>query len=835
MKCPKCGSEVKPNYKFCTKCGNPMSNDAPTTSSQKTAPAEEKLSNRGNEKLFGFHIVRDKEDDKKPSRHNKPSSEREDNTPALVANATSNIDVVRGKAVWSIGPGQLARRVTESEFAQLDHLKGVVIQEGVTAIINVDGQLMGMLTGGYYQFVTEKVKTQAQDKADKEEKQEKEDKETEGFLQKAGNTARRVWRFLTGTKDKEKVEEKKRRRERVRRNIRRITAKSTVNVTLVSTRIFELLYGSLINQDGSADFVPMNIKTKVVDLEMGVSLQMQITNVNDFLVNYLSDKNSLSVADVQRLTQSSVENLLNRILRNLDYQAEGLPADLVSMVKTQIQKTINERVQGMEVVQILDITDKSADFDRFRSVEHELFASEYELGFLQRTGEFRNRLAIETNAQEVQQANNEEELRYALSKINRDGLLHDDEMEAFVELLNSQKRLREAKTEEQEYEALQDLRKCRLVKDEDVAILENMLENKKLERSEATELLRLRVFQTTEEARLRAENALSDLELKHKFSQEEQQQEHTQSSEASAARHNVDMTDLNIQARRKEDEYNREQGQLDYELEKQRAQDSMSMQQQQADFEHQQRRTDKFDDMDILERKAAIARANMQQMQEHEQKLEEMKRQNEALRIQTEANMTQEQIAAAHMQDIAGLDASAQAEMAKMLGSGKEKEAEMLRLQQERERQMYEQMMAMQAQNAQGQQQTSNMTQQQMMEMMKMMMNGMTQMGQNNMANQQANFAQQQAMQQQRYDDQVQMKNEYRADAIRQQERMDHTQDSALNYTTKVTESAQENDATVTLNQNVKVDAQPTFCPACGGRATTADRTCPHCGEPLDE
>ena len=24
MKCPKCGSEVKPNYKFCSKCGQPM-------------------------------------------------------------------------------------------------------------------------------------------------------------------------------------------------------------------------------------------------------------------------------------------------------------------------------------------------------------------------------------------------------------------------------------------------------------------------------------------------------------------------------------------------------------------------------------------------------------------------------------------------------------------------------------------------------------------------------------------------------------------------------------------------------------------------------------------
>lgn len=812
MKCPKCGSEVKPNYKFCTKCGQPMTegNVAPQQEEKSIATKTTDSS----EKLFGIGR----------NRNNAPQPEVN-----VQRNAANNIDIVRGKAVWSIGPGQLARRISESEFAQLDDLKGVVIQEGVSAVITVDGQFMGMLTGGYYEFASDAVVEKANAKSDQEERDEK---DSRGVLRKVGDTARRVWRFLTGTRDKEKVEERQRRKERVERNIEKITSASVVNITLVSTRVFDLLFGSIVDQNGSAEFVPMTVKTKVVDLEMGVSLQMQISNINEFLVAYLSDKKSLCVADVQKQVQPTIENLLGRVLRNLDYQADGMPMELVEIIKNQIQQTINERLHGMEVVQVMDITDSSADFDRFRAVEHELFASEHELGFLQRTGEFRNRLAVETNAQEVQQAHNEEDLRYALSRVNRDGLLHDDEMEAFVELLNSQKRLREAKTEEQEYEALQDLRKCRLVKDEDVAVLENMLLNKELERDEATELLRLRVFQNTEEARLRAEHALSDMELRHRFMQEDQIQEHVQSSDISAARHNVDMTDLDIQARRKEDEYGREQDVKDYEFSRQRAQDAMSMQQQQVEFERQQRKADKFDDMDIMERKAAIARANMQQMQEHEQKLEEMMRQNEALRIQTEANMTQEQIVAAHMKDLAGLDAAAQSEMAKMMGSGNTIKAEMMEQQNAQLKEMYEKMMAMQQANQQGSQQAANMTQQQMMQMMQMMMSGMTQMGQNAVAGQQAQFAQQQAFQQQRIEDMQQMKDEYRDNAIHQQTRMDHTQDSALNYTSRVTESAQDNNAILTVNTNAP---QVTFCPACGGKATTADKNCPHCGEPLDE
>lgn len=773
MKCPKCGSEVKPKYKFCSKCGQPM-------------PAEESTP-----------VLKQVAVEK-----GKPSDQKEEEVPALVENAANDIDIVRGKAVWSIGPGQLARRISESEFAQLDKVKGVVIQEGVTAVITVDGQMMGMLAGGYYQFASETVKEKAERQADKEEAEEKED---QGFVQKLGTSARRVWRFLTGTSKKEKAEARKKRKERVKKNIQSITANSAVNVTLVSTRIFDLLFGSSIDHQGNAEFVPMTVKAKVVDVEIGVSLQMQITNVNDFLVNNLSDRNSLSVGDVQKKVQPSIENLLNRILRNLDYQSDGLPEELIEVIKNQIVKTVNERIYGLEVVKVLDITDQSADFDRFRSVEHELFASEQELGFLQRTGEFRNRLAEETNRQTVDEAKNEEDLRYALSHINRDGLLHDDEMEAFIELLNSQKRLREAKTDEQEYEALQDLRKCRLVKDEDVAVLEDMLQRKELERSEVTELLRLRVLQSTEEARMKAENALSDLALQQQFNQE-----------LASARHDVEMTDLEIEAQRKRDEYIREQESKDYDMERRRQTDDLSLEQQRAEFEHQQRRAEKMDDVDVLERKAAIARENMAKMQEHERHLEEMKKQTEELRIKTEANMTQEQIAAAHIKDMAGLDATAQAEMAKMMGSGKEKEAEMLRQQQEREREMYERMMQMMQQNQQGQQQTAQMTQEQMLKMMQTAMGGMAQMGS------------------QRITDVEKMKEEYREQAVHQQERTDRTQDSALNYTTRVTESSQESNPTITVNTNAPV-AQPVFCPYCGGKATTADKNCPHCGESLED
>ena len=46
------------------------------------------------------------------------------------------------------------------------------------------------------------------------------------------------------------------------------------------------------------------------------------------------------------------------------------------------------------------------------------------------------------------------------------------------------------------------------------------------------------------------------------------------------------------------------------------------------------------------------------------------------------------------------------------------------------------------------------------------------------------------------------MKEEYRTQAIHQQERTDRTQDSALNYTTRVTESKNDNNTSLTINTN---------------------------------
>lgn len=49
--------------------------------------------------------------------------------------AVDGVDVVRGRTIWNIQPGEIARKISERELDEIEKLKGIIVQEGCTAII----------------------------------------------------------------------------------------------------------------------------------------------------------------------------------------------------------------------------------------------------------------------------------------------------------------------------------------------------------------------------------------------------------------------------------------------------------------------------------------------------------------------------------------------------------------------------------------------------------------------------------------------------------------------------------------------------------------------------
>lgn len=814
MKCFKCGYPVLPKYKVCPHCGTALT----------------------------------------------------ENQPVAASGDDNEYSVVNNRAIWNIQKGEVAHVISEREFAHTGGLRGVVLPEGCSAIVFSGKEVVSLMQAGVYDFQPANI-TRLTNKPQPAPHAAPAAPQTT-----SGGFWMGVKNFLFGKKKDEKPEAHQRRMERVGQRFAQdspMAPTQNVRVYLVSTRNIDLLFDATIDDEGNLDFMPISIPTATIDVNLSVALQLQVQNMAMVAANYLADSNTLRTLDLMQMLRPIVKATLTKFLRNLDYQREGLPEAVVNNLKAKIIQACNEQLAGIEVVKVLSITDSSDDFERFRKIEKDLYVDNKKLDYLQRTNEFKNRLEQLTNQQTIEKAQSAEELRKSLQQINKDKLLNEDEMNQFTQMLESQQRLRKAKTQAEELQALSDLKKSTLVTEDEVKALEQSLAEKGISRDSVVDIMRVQAEQKLNTTRQIATFELSDNE-----------HDHERAEELKAAQHNGKLLAANLEAKRQMDAYqderkkqefeqrvqnedydfNKQQRQNDadfkqrvqnedYDFEKKQREDLHQFEQDQRtfqtrvknedyDFEKQQReqalreqqsqadymrkRQDKMDDMDILERKAAIAQRNMQAMKQAEMaELQEKNRSVEAMQQMQQnvemnrdnlfANMSAEQIRAAQLSH---LSAEAQTAMAQSYSSNKENE---LRAQQQQEQKvLYEQMMQQQAAQA-----TQN--QEMMMRMAQMMQQGMTSMGQ-----------QQMAQQQQRYEEQKAIKEEYRENAFRQQDRVDHSQDTAMQHIAQVSTAAAAN-MNAYGNKNAPEQPQPhqivsKKCPSCGAEIAPDDVFCTECG-----
>ena len=546
MKCPKCGYPVLPKFTKCPHCG---------------------------ESLI-----------------------KEDNNTNLPD--ANDFSIVKGRAIWNVQKGEIAHLIKETELINTDGLKGVIVQEGCSAIVFMNGIITSIMQAGIYSFPTKEPTPAIRPVVPSEPKAGEKTNDFTGFVNGASAIGRGIRNFLFGKKKDENPEQHVKRVERTKEKISKLPDFKTCRIYIVSNRLFNLFFDLQVDEEGNYDFAPFVIATKTVDAKIAVSLQMQVTNMNEFVDNYLTDQQSVSTVLFQQQLRTCIKSTLAQLLRNLDYQQDGLPEPIVNNLKNRIKSACNEQLYGIEVTKVLDITDESEDFNRFRSAEHDLFVNEKELDYLTRSNEFRNRLEQEKNKQEANQAANAESLRQTLQSINKDKLLSEDEMEQFVMMMDSQKRLREAKTKQEEYEALSDMKKSRLVKEEDIAALENVLAQNKVSRDSIVDLMRAQAEQDLALNKQIAEFKLSDNKKDHDIANELKDALHKGKLASTQLDTKRIIDAYQDERRKKEDDYTfaQQQRKDDYQFQQEQKLEDSSFNRQKRqndwEFSNQQRQSD---------------------------------------------------------------------------------------------------------------------------------------------------------------------------------------------------------------------------------------------------
>lgn len=796
---------------------------------------------------------------------NQQSSRRESNSSFVqTVNSDYTTDaaaIVRNKAIWKLQPGELARHIAPDEWVYVsEHLEGLVIEEGTTAIIYIDGQEVAQMGSGMYVFDNKHA-------AAAEMEAERRKHERQGFFSRLADG---IYRFFTGHKREENTQQREERRRRVQQIMGRLKKDTIIDVYLKSDRVFPAIFGQQYLSDSSEGYHPYIIQSRHLDVQVGVSMHMQIGNFKDFIANYLAGRKSITITDVVKSVDSSVYSILKFRLRDVEVTERGLDEITFNTIKNHLKQNLPNLLHGVIVVDVLDIATTNEQLARFRQVEEQLYCSEREYDFLQRTNEFRNRIASEENDQKIREARSEQELRFRLDEVNKDNLLHDDEMESFVSLLMNQKAIREASNHADLDKAMLEIQRNRLISQEEFDIFENDLKNRYFDREQVSEQMRARSLMAT---------ALQKIELDKTFA-------------VTAIKADDEISDAKWEATRKEKgreaegwdldaiiygrKYVLERQQLIDEVEKRRLQndanaETIKGQEQQDAYERGKKLGDHEVDEKIKEdeyqrqlREREDALNRLQQMLDMEQnvadretrrKLEEERATAELelnklkedhvfqlskanidadvkkTEIEAESKMSADQLLG---KNIAQMDATAQAKFAESFSHLNE--LELTKMNAAEQAKLYQQMIDMAKDNGANIQKISSDNATQQMEMMKQVLVTMAQMstsqtlGQQGLVNSMVGAIQ--GVANGKIQDAESLKNEYKEEKHHAEARLDETQKQSLNATTRVKVS--ENMPNMVGGTSVNVHIGTMTCPVCGQQIDDKDISCcPICGQDL--
>ena len=801
---------------------------------------------------------------------NRQTSRRESNSSFVQAvNSDCTTDaatVVRNKAIWKLQPGELARHIAPDEWVYVsEHLEGLVIEEGTTAIIYIDGQEVAQMGSGMYVFDNKHASAA-------EMEAERRKHERQGFFSRLVDG---ICRFFTGHRREENIRQREERRRRVQQIMGRMKKDTIIDVYLKSDRAFPAIFGQQYLSDSPEGYKPYVIQSRYLDLQVGVSMHMQIGNFKEFIANYLAGRKTVTITDVIKSVDSSVYSILRYRLREVEVTERGLDEITFNTIKEHLKQNLPNLLHGILVIDVLDIATSNEQLARFRQVEEQLYCSEREYDFLQRPNEFRNRIASEENDQKIREARSEQELRARLDEVNKDDLLHTDEMEQFVSLLMNQKVIREASNKADLDKAMFEIERNKLIAQEEFDIFSNDLENRRFDREQVSDQLRARSLMATALQKIELDKVFAITEIKAKDEVSDAEWEATRKKKGREAE-GWDL-DAIVYGRR----YVLERQQLVDEVEKRRLQNEadaeiLKGERQKNDFtredvlsDHEVTKKIREDEYQYQLREKDDAFRRLQEMQELEhsfadratrRKLEEeramlemelardemeltkskeehsydiekekIKAEKEKARIEAESKMSADQLLG---KNIASMDVVAQKVFAESFSNLKENE--LIKMNAEQQAQLYQQMIAMATNNGINIQNMASENAKQQMEMMREMMQSFKEMnisatgGQQNVVNSMVGAMQNFANT--RFNDAKEMKEEYRTQMQHEQERVDENQNQSLNYTTRAKIS--ENMPNLTSVPHVNINIETYICPVCGQQIDDKDISCcPICGK----
>lgn len=603
MKCQNCNSELLEGAKFCTTCGTPVA----------AQPAGGVCGKCNAPLLPGAKFC---------TTCGAPAAAAPESAPAPEAQAAEGgeLAAVKQKIFWNIQKGEVACRVNESEFVSYDSAQGLIVNDGTTAYIKANGKVLAEIHGGIYDFV------------DPDELERILESRRGGAAGALAGGGRFLINALLGRRVKDKFDksgdpERQRSLDAVIESMKRHEAFS---LTLKLDKSFSLVFGSGTAEE-MAEFKPMTVRTKLLDLQMGLRAIFRISDFERFAEYFLTDERVATTLKIAAKLQPTIQNAVQAVMQDREVAGTSIPADVVELITAKIVAA-GDQFYGLTLERVAEVAASNEDLERLRSLSRELYLSEQELDFLRRTNDFRNRLATETNGQAIADARSDLQLYQGLQEVNKDRLLAEDELDKFYTVLSREKRIRDAQSEEEVEAALSDIEKTGLLREEDVENLRIDIAERRYQRGQVIKLMQLKDEIEFEKVRTAGEGQIA----------------------VETMRQGLELQELTLAHRRREDEYSDDRRAK--EREQMRADRETELELDDAEMNAQIERLRKVKEINREDKKMDL---------DHEREMERLKQ--EAL--DKKARMTAEQLMAVAAGE--NLDSQAAVKFAESFSAGK--------------------------------------------------------------------------------------------------------------------------------------------------------------------
>ena len=725
MKCLNCNSELLEGAKFCTTCGTPVK--------QESAQSDAKLCSKCNAPLLA---------DAKFCTACGATIAVEPTTDT--AQQEGELSVVKQKIFWNIRKGEVACHINEAEFVHYDNAQGLIVNDGTTAYVKSGGKILAQIHGGVYDFV------------DTEELQNILNKREGGMASLLSAGGRFLVNVILGRPVKDRLKDKATKpeqQESLDALIKSLRNREVLSLQLKLDKEFSLVFGNG-TVGSNEEFQPMKIRTKLFDVDMGVRAVFHIEDFEAFARYYLVDNRVATTKNLADSLLPTIQNAVQSVMQNCEIDGTNIPQTLLDAVKANIAAQ-NKDFHGLELDKIAEIVVSNEDLERFRQLSRELYLSEQELSYLQRTNDFRNRLAIETNNQQVAEARSELQLYQGLQEVNKDMLLTEDELDKFYTVLSREKRIRDARNEDEVNAALADIAKTEMLREEDLENLQMAIAERGYNRDKLIRMMQLKDSIEFEKVRVAGEGDIA----------------------IESMRKTLELQELAIASRRKVDDYDDERRAKEREMAY--ADRMRELDADKADMDAQ---------IEQLRKLKEIEREDRRMEQSHEIEMERLHQEE----LSRKGALTPEQLMAIAASE--NMNSDAASKFAESFSAGRNAE----QMQQANDARIAD----------------AHRHEDQMMEIIRQMAQMNSNMATGMMQQNQA----------QRTEQARQME--------RQEARIDHITDSALEYATrnnKISNSQPEQRPAQTSAQAVE-----RFCPKCGTAVARNIRFCHHCGADLN-